>query len=247
MRIGLREVAERAGVSESTVSRVVNDRPGVKDDTRVLVRRIIDDMGYEQAGLRLDTASDLVGLIVPELQNPIFPAFAQAIESDLAGAGYTCVVCTETSAAVRSRATSTRSSTGRRRHDRRVRPQRQRRGRPRHLHQAARTGAADGLRQRLRRRARCHVRLRRRALRRRHRRPPPRFARSPPDRRRDGAAAVRARAAPDRGYRDAMRSVFGDRRRRPHRRRLLQRPGRARRRHRPARPRTARRWSAPAT
>jgi LacI family transcriptional regulator, repressor for deo operon, udp, cdd, tsx, nupC, and nupG len=39
-----------------------------------------------------------VGLIVPELDNPVFPRFAQAIESRLAGQGLTTVLCTSTPA-----------------------------------------------------------------------------------------------------------------------------------------------------
>jgi LacI family transcriptional regulator, repressor for deo operon, udp, cdd, tsx, nupC, and nupG len=94
VRIKLRDVALRAGVSEATVSRVVNDKPGVNDTTRVAVRQVLDELGYGTPtnGRR----SGLVGLIVPELDNPIFPAFAQTIETRLAIAGYTAVLCTAT-------------------------------------------------------------------------------------------------------------------------------------------------------
>jgi LacI family transcriptional regulator, repressor for deo operon, udp, cdd, tsx, nupC, and nupG len=94
VKVGLGEVARRVGVSESTVSRVVNDRPGVRDETRIAVRRAIDELGYEPPGLHLQPGDGLVGLIVPELRNPIFPTFAQAIETELAAHGYTCVLCT---------------------------------------------------------------------------------------------------------------------------------------------------------
>jgi alanine racemase len=96
MRIRLRDVAERAGVSEATASRVVNDKPGVNDATRNRVRRVVDELGYELKGLRVRLDAGLVGLIVPELENPIFPAFAQTIETGLARRGYTSVLCTAT-------------------------------------------------------------------------------------------------------------------------------------------------------
>ena len=83
-------------MSESTVSRVVNDRPGVKDVTRAAVRRAIEELGYQQPGLRLRQGVGFVGLITPELQNPIFPAFAQAIENGLVSQGIVCVLCAST-------------------------------------------------------------------------------------------------------------------------------------------------------
>jgi LacI family transcriptional regulator len=45
-RVTIKEVAQAAGVSTQTVSRVLNDRPDVSDETREKIRSIIDDMGY---------------------------------------------------------------------------------------------------------------------------------------------------------------------------------------------------------
>ncbi len=92
----LADVARQAGVSEATVSRVLNGRPGVSPDTRQLVVTALDVLGYERPALLRGSRAGLVGLIVPELENPIFPAFAQAIESVLAQHGYTPVLCTQT-------------------------------------------------------------------------------------------------------------------------------------------------------
>lgn len=92
----LADIAAAAGVSEATVSRVLNGRPGVADSTRQAVLTALDVLGYERPSrLRLHSAG-LVGLIVPELDNPIFPAFAQVIEPALARHGYTPVLCTQT-------------------------------------------------------------------------------------------------------------------------------------------------------
>jgi DNA-binding LacI/PurR family transcriptional regulator len=96
MRIRLQDVADRTGVSASTVSRVMNDRPGVNERTRLMVLRVLAEMGYEPPALRPETRGGLVGLIVPELDNPIFPAFAQTIEARLAASGYTAVLCCAT-------------------------------------------------------------------------------------------------------------------------------------------------------
>lgn len=94
MRARLADIAAQAGVSEATVSRVLNGKPGVSPATREAVLTALDVLGYERP-LRLRRRSaGLVGLILPELDNPIFPAFAQVIESGLAQQGYTAVLCT---------------------------------------------------------------------------------------------------------------------------------------------------------
>src|SRR5690606_10639826 len=50
---------------------------------------------YERPSVLRGRSAGLVGLIVPELTNPVFPAFAQAIESILAQRGYTPLLCTQ--------------------------------------------------------------------------------------------------------------------------------------------------------
>ncbi|GAB3686840.1 LacI family DNA-binding transcriptional regulator [Angustibacter aerolatus] len=96
MRARLADIAEQAGVSEATVSRVLNAKPGVADATRQAVLTALDVLGYERPSRLRRKSAGLVGLIVPELTNPIFPAFAQAIETSLARHGYTPVLCTQT-------------------------------------------------------------------------------------------------------------------------------------------------------
>ena len=89
------DIARQAQVSEATVSRVINDRPGVSHETRQAVLTALDVLGYERPERLRKRSAGLVGLIVPELDNPIFPAFAQVIESTLAQHGYTPVLCTQ--------------------------------------------------------------------------------------------------------------------------------------------------------
>ncbi|MDX3103196.1 LacI family DNA-binding transcriptional regulator [Nonomuraea angiospora] len=92
----LAEVAKKVGVSEATVSRVLNGKPGVSDATREAVLTALDVLGYERpTQLRGDRAR-LVGLVLPELQNPIFPAFAEVVGGALAQQGFTSVLCTRT-------------------------------------------------------------------------------------------------------------------------------------------------------
>jgi LacI family transcriptional regulator, repressor for deo operon, udp, cdd, tsx, nupC, and nupG len=95
-RARLADIAIQAGVSEATVSRVLNGRPGVAEATQQAVLTALDVLGYERPARLKQHSAGLVGLIVPELDNPIFPAFAQVIESALAHHGYTPVLCTQT-------------------------------------------------------------------------------------------------------------------------------------------------------
>jgi DNA-binding LacI/PurR family transcriptional regulator len=96
----LAEVAQKVGVSEATVSRVLNNRPGVSDATRAAVLTALDVLGYERpTQLRGDRAR-LVGLVLPELQNPIFPALADVIGDALAQNGLTPLLCTRTAGGV---------------------------------------------------------------------------------------------------------------------------------------------------
>jgi LacI family repressor for deo operon, udp, cdd, tsx, nupC, and nupG len=92
----LADIAAQAGVSEATVSRVLNGKPGVSPATRESVLAALDLLGYERP-LRLRQRSvGLIGLITPELENPIFPAFAQIIGQALTRQGYTLVLATAT-------------------------------------------------------------------------------------------------------------------------------------------------------
>ena len=96
----LADVARQAGVSEATVSRVLNAKPGVSDSTRQAVLVALDVLGYERPTQLRGDRGRLVGLMLPELQNPIFPAFADVVGSALAQGGYTPVLCTLTAGAI---------------------------------------------------------------------------------------------------------------------------------------------------
>jgi LacI family transcriptional regulator, repressor for deo operon, udp, cdd, tsx, nupC, and nupG len=100
-RARLADIARQAGVSEATVSRVLNDKPGVSQETRQAVLTALDVLGYERPERLRKRSAGLVGLITPELDNPIFPAFAQVIESALAQRGFTPVLCTQTYGGIR--------------------------------------------------------------------------------------------------------------------------------------------------
>ncbi|MER5951520.1 LacI family DNA-binding transcriptional regulator [Streptomyces sp. NPDC001904] len=96
----LAQVAKKVGVSEATVSRVLNNKPGVSEATRQSVLTALDVLGYERPTQLRGERARLVGLVLPELQNPIFPAFAEVIGGALAQQGLTPVLCTQTKGGV---------------------------------------------------------------------------------------------------------------------------------------------------
>ena len=95
----LRDVASRAGVSVATASRVASGALPVRPETRVRVERAMRELLYVPPGRRADTG--LIGVLVPELTNPIFPALAQAIETRAAPEGLASILCGTGEAAFR--------------------------------------------------------------------------------------------------------------------------------------------------
>jgi len=91
----LTDLAEQAGVSTATVSRVLNGKHGVSAQARQAVLAALDVLGYERPDRLRTRPAGLVGLVVPELSNPVFPAFAQVIETMLSDRGYTPLLCTQ--------------------------------------------------------------------------------------------------------------------------------------------------------
>src|SRR6266542_1814861 len=96
----LAEVARKVGVSDATVSRVLNGKPGVAEPTRQAVPTTPDALGYERPTKPRGERARLVGLVLPELQNPIFPAFAEVVGGALAQQGFTPVLCTQTAGGI---------------------------------------------------------------------------------------------------------------------------------------------------
>jgi DNA-binding LacI/PurR family transcriptional regulator len=95
----LREVAHRAGVSVATASRVANGGFAVRPETRERVERAMRELLYVPPGRR--DVTGLIGVLVPELTNPIFPALAQAIETRAAPSGLASILCNTTGASYR--------------------------------------------------------------------------------------------------------------------------------------------------
>jgi DNA-binding LacI/PurR family transcriptional regulator len=97
----LRDVAHLAGVSVATASRVLTGNGSVRPETRRRVEQAMRELLYVPEGRRERTETGLIGVLVPELANPIFPALAQAIETRLAPSGFASILCNTNEATFR--------------------------------------------------------------------------------------------------------------------------------------------------
>ena len=92
----LADIAQHVGVSQATVSRVLNDKPGISQATRDAVLTALDVLGYERPNKLRGERTRLVGLVLPEMTNPVFPALAEAMAGALAKRAFSVVLCTRT-------------------------------------------------------------------------------------------------------------------------------------------------------
>lgn len=82
-KVGIREVAARAGVSTATVSHVLNGTRKSKAETRQRVLEAIRELGYSQNQAGRDLArgrSSMLGLIISDIRNPFFPEVTAAFQ-----------------------------------------------------------------------------------------------------------------------------------------------------------------------
>lgn len=97
MKITIAHIAERAGVSKATVSRVLNNRPeGVGAETRERIQKIVSETGFAPSGVARGLAtgkSRSIGLIIPDITNPFHPLLVRGVEEFLSRSGYSLFLC----------------------------------------------------------------------------------------------------------------------------------------------------------
>jgi LacI family transcriptional regulator len=92
----IRDVAELAGVSVASVSRVTNNSRGVHAQTRESVERAALELGYvpNEAARSLKLArSNLLACVIPDVTNPFFPELVRGIEDIASAQGYGTLLC----------------------------------------------------------------------------------------------------------------------------------------------------------
>lgn len=94
--ITIKDVAEKAGVSVATVSRVLNETNNVRQSTRERVMAVIEQLGYKPNAIARSLSnrkSNIIALVVPTITNPFFPELARAVEDIAESKGYQVILC----------------------------------------------------------------------------------------------------------------------------------------------------------
>lgn len=96
MAVTMREVAEEAGVSIKTVSRVVNEQGEITDNTRQRVLVAIDKLGYRPSKVAralVTRRTDTIGLLIGDIANPYFSEVARGVLDAAQEDEYDVFVC----------------------------------------------------------------------------------------------------------------------------------------------------------
>ena len=95
MKITIVDIAKLAGVSQATVSRVINNPEKVKEPTRRKIQRIMEENSYVYnalAGGLGKKTTRTIGLIIPTITNPIFAVSTQGVQTAAAQRGYSILL-----------------------------------------------------------------------------------------------------------------------------------------------------------
>ena len=93
--MNIRDIARLAGVGVSTVSRVINDHPDVKDETREKILKIIKESNYipnHSARILKKNNTNNIGVLVKGVFNPFFAEMINIIGNRINEAGYTMIL-----------------------------------------------------------------------------------------------------------------------------------------------------------
>lgn len=97
MKMTITDIAEIAGVSVATVSRVINNKSkGVSDATRERIWKIIEDNNFQPSAIArglVTKSSKIIGLLIPDITNPYYPELAKGVEDAASEKGYNVILC----------------------------------------------------------------------------------------------------------------------------------------------------------
>jgi len=96
LQVTLREVAVEAGVALSTASRALAGRKGVSPAVRRAVEDASRRMGYRRSAIAASLrtrSTGALGMVIPDIINPFFPAIIQGVEHEFARKNLTLVLC----------------------------------------------------------------------------------------------------------------------------------------------------------
>lgn len=78
------DIAKETGFSANTVSRALRDMPDISEKTKEIIRNMAEQMGYTKnilASTLRTNRSQTIGVVMPDIQNPVFSGFYQGIEN----------------------------------------------------------------------------------------------------------------------------------------------------------------------
>ena len=90
------DVAKLAGVTPTTVSRVINNRGYISEKTKKRVHEVMDELGYqpnEIARSLTKQKSNTIGVIVPHISHPYFAKLISNLENEAAKKDYKIILC----------------------------------------------------------------------------------------------------------------------------------------------------------
>lgn len=96
MKPTIRDVAKKANVSVSTVSRVINQKGYVHEDTKIIVEKTIEELGFipnQLARSLTSRSSKIIGVIVPHIGPSFYGELLEGIESQASAYGYKIMFC----------------------------------------------------------------------------------------------------------------------------------------------------------
>lgn len=94
--VTIKDIAQKVQISYATVSRALNNRPEVKEETRRKVLQAAREMGYRPnriARSLVTKRSQCIGLIVPDIMNPFFAELAWGVDEAATAKGYNVYLC----------------------------------------------------------------------------------------------------------------------------------------------------------
>lgn len=94
--VKIKDVADAAGVSTATVSRVLANKPHVRQEVKERVMEVVNELNYRPnrvARSLRSRKSSIIGLIVSDIENPFFQQVSRAVEDAAHEMGYSVMLC----------------------------------------------------------------------------------------------------------------------------------------------------------
>src|SRR4030066_446590 len=95
-KITIKDIARKANVSHTTVSRALNDKSRIKTETKEKILLIAKELNYRPAFIARSLVmrrTRTLGLVITTIANPFYTEIAQGIEARSRKLGYNIIIC----------------------------------------------------------------------------------------------------------------------------------------------------------